>query len=504
MCEFLGPILKGDVTLVKEQELQSHPTKRGIKRSFFDADYEIRVNEFVKRASKDPDWAESILVSLAKKFGDRTKLDKTNQNFIKATSLKNYFNPIQKVLEMNNVTISWKRIRAAMPKSDEKDDTREYTNEEIQKMLLHCKIEDRVLVLLAASSGIRAGAFNLKWKHFVPIYEYENNYLWEENDITESVSKNGKIMCAMIRIYADSQDEYFAFITPECWKSIQGYRELWIKETKEEPKEDDPFFRKKGTHHIPLSDMGIRKRLERVLEEAGIRKPLPKDRRRHKVPAFNGFRRFYNKASKKSISKNSALASLILKENMMGHSGLIKLDKNYFKSNIAELVEEYLQTIPFLTISDEQRAKDELVNQMRKQKDQESFKDQIDTVKQELDELKYGPTGRRNKYNQSRLDSPDTPEMQLYTIGIPLLLELILPEEKKREIMKELEKAELENRKPNLHKIIGSKEMAEEEIEFFKKYLKEQSKRKSPSKPTNYVKPRLRIENFESIFADYN
>jgi len=504
MCEFLGPILNGDPELVKQQELQPNPTKRGIKRDFFDADYEIRVNEFVKRASKDPEWVESILVSLAKKFGARTRLDKTNQNFIKAISLKNYFNPIQKLLEMNNVTISWKRIRAAMPKSDEKDDTREYTNEEIQKMLLHCKIEDRVLVLLAASSGIRAGAFNLKWKHFVPIYEYENRYLWEENDITESVSRNGKIMCAMIRIYAGSQEEYFAFITPECWKSIQGYRELWIKETSKEPKEDDPFFRKKGTHHIPLSDMGIRKRLERVLEEAGIRKPLPKDKRRHKVPAFNGFRRFYNKASKKSISKNSALASLILKENMMGHSGLIKLDKNYFKSNIAELVEEYLQAIPFLTISDEQRAKDELVNQMRKQKDQKSFKDQIDIVKQELEELKYGPTGRRNKYNQSRLDAPDTPEMQLYTIGIPLLLELVLPEEKKRSMMKEFEKAELENRKPNLYKIFGNREMAEEQIQFLKKFLNEKSKRTNPSESTNYVRPRLRIENFELIFADYN
>ena len=504
MCEFLGPILNGDPELVKQQELQPNPTRRGIKRVFFDADYEIRANEFVKRAANDPDWAESIIVSLAKKFGERTKLEKIDPNYIKPTSLKNYFNPIQKLLEMNNVTISWKRIRATIPKSDEVDNTREYTYEEIQKMLLHCKIEDRVLVLLAASSGIRAGAFNLKWKHFVPIYEYENHYLWEENDVTESVTKNGKIICSMIRIYADSNEEYFAFITPECWNAIQGYRELWIKETKEEPKEDDPFFRKKGTHHIPLSDMGIRKRLERILEEAGIRKPLSKDKRRHKVPAFNGFRRFYNKASKKSISKNSALASLILKENMMGHSGLIKLDKNYFKSNIAELVEEYLQAIAFLTISDEQRAKDELIKQMRNQKDQESFKDQIDLMKQELEELKYGPTGRRNKYNQGRLDVPDTPEMKLVTMGIPLLLELLFTEEKKRDMMKEFEKAELENRKPNLHKIFGTKQMAEEQIQFLKKYLKEQSKRKNPSKPTKYVMPKFRIENLEATFADYN
>jgi len=89
-------------------------------------------------------------------------------------------------------------------------------------------------------------------------------------------------------------------------------------------------------------------------------------------------------------------------------------------------------------------------------------------------------------------------------LGLPILLELLFPEEKKRDMMKEFEKAELENRKPNLHKVFGSKEMAEEEMQFLKKFLKEQSNRKNISKPTNYVKPRLRIENFESIFADYN
>ena len=46
--------------------------------------------------------------------------------------------------------------------------------------------------------------------------------------------------------------------------------------------------------------------------------------------------------------------------------------------------------------------------------------------------------------------------------------------------------------------------MAEEQIQFLKKFLKDKSDRKNSSKLTNYVKPRLRIENLESIFADYN
>jgi len=70
--------------------------------------------------------------------------------------------------------------------------------------------------------------------------------------------------------------------------------------------------------------------------------------------------------------------------------------------------------------------------------------------------------------------------------------------------MKEFEKAELEDRKPDLHKIFGSREMDEDHIRFLKKYLKEQSKRKNPSKPTNYVKLRLGIENLEAMLPNYN
>jgi len=114
-------------------------------------------------------------------------------------------------------------------------------------------------------------------------------------------------------------------------------------------------------------------------------------------------------------------------------------------------------------------------SELEKEKENhELIKNQMNVMKQEIEDLKYGPIGRRNKYNQSRLDSPDTLEEQLYTIGLPLLVELVLPEEKKRDMMKEFEKAELENRKPDLHKIFGSREMDEDHIRFLKKYLKEQ------------------------------
>lgn len=377
LCEFFAPILEGDPKLVQEDQIRYKVKTRGVKRTFSDADFEVRATEFVNRAKKNPDWAEDLMLKLGEKFRKRSELPKNDPDYINPVSLKNYFVPIQKLLEMNRVTISWKRIRCTLPEPDNSDDTREYTYSEIQKMLHHSKLIDKVLILLAASSGIRAGAFSIKWKHLVPIYLYNERYLWDDQDVTESVQQKGHIVAAMIRIYANSNSEYVAFVTPECWNTIESYKSLWIQETNKEPKPNDPFFKKSGPFARELSEMGIRKRLERVLKESGIRTPLPQGKRRYDVPTFNGFRRFFNKANKKSLSKNSVLASLILKETMMGHGGLIKLDKNYFKAHVGELIEEYLNAVPNLTISDEFRLRSE---NLRLQKEQEASKTSAETI----------------------------------------------------------------------------------------------------------------------------
>jgi len=94
----------------------------------------------------------------------------------------------------------------------------------------------------------------------------------------------------------------------------------------------------------------------RLAKDTGLRNPLAQGKRRHNVPLMNGFRRFFNKLVKESDSRDSTLAQLIKKERMMGHkTGLIPLDANYFKTHVSELIEEYLQAVPNLTISEELR-----------------------------------------------------------------------------------------------------------------------------------------------------
>lgn len=354
LCEFLNPILVGDPQKVEEQKRNGHGKRSGVVPSYFDADFEERANELVKKASEDPEWAEAVLLKLSEKLRERTQLDKTDDNYLNPRSIYNYFKPIQKLFEMNGVAISWKRVKSTFPEEENIHETTEYTQKEIKKMLNYARVQDKVIILLAASSGIRAGAFDFKWKHVKPIYEFEGRMYWEDQEVTETVSSKGKVIAMMVKIYSGSRYEYIAFGTPECWRTIEAYKEHWEKEVGHPPKPDDVFFKQHGILVRPLTMDGLRKRLERVLVESGVRTPKPKGIRQYKVPAFNGFRRYFNKQNKKSLSKGSALSSLILKENMMGHTGLIKLDENYFKEHIHELIEEYLLSIPYLTISDEE------------------------------------------------------------------------------------------------------------------------------------------------------
>jgi len=69
----------------------------------------------------------------------------------------------------------------------------------------------------------------------------------------------------------------------------------------------------------------------------------------------------------------------------MSHTGLLKLDKNYFRTHWMELVEEYLEAIPSLTISSEERVKAENKRLRKETKTQEDLRKEI--KKEVMDEV---------------------------------------------------------------------------------------------------------------------
>ena len=363
LCEYLADILKGDPKKVEFQKNNPVKPKKGVKRQFFDADWQERATEFVQLAVNDPKTTESILISLVQKLKERNQLPKTHSDYITSAHLNHSLKPIKKLFDMNNVPFSWSRINAIFPEEETYVDYEEYKIEDIRHFLDYSNVITRVLILLWSSSGIRAGAFDFKWKHLHPVYLYNEKFYFEEGDITDEVKNSGQLVCGFIEIYAESKRwNYYAFITPECFRAIEVYREKWTKHFGVEPKPEDPFFANTRSKTVkPLTLMAIRRKLERLLVESGFRNKLPPGMKRYKTPAFNGFRYFFNKQNKKAYSQKGVLASLILKESMMGHTGLIQLDKNYFREHAYELIDEYLTAVPALTISEEERAKLQLV-----------------------------------------------------------------------------------------------------------------------------------------------
>jgi len=211
VCEYLKTILVGDLSLVEKQkqDMMISGKKLHYRRQYYDADFEIRVNELVKRAKADSKWIDSVLVAIASKLMDRTKLKKTDPDYIKSTMVENNLKPLKKLFSMVDVPIAWGKIDVMVnDENDIQDQSRGYTEDELETICKFCDPMERLMVKLGASSGIRAGAYDLNWGHIFKVYQIEKGkYVWEHEDVTESTVEY-PVVCGLIRVYADSTSEY--------------------------------------------------------------------------------------------------------------------------------------------------------------------------------------------------------------------------------------------------------------------------------------------------------
>ena len=310
--------------------------------------FEDRAAEILDKGRNEPAWTCGLMLELARELRERTTLEKDDPGYMSPTSINANFAPLQKLFVANDVALPWQRIRDTFPEMVMYE-TRGWTRDEIRKMLRHARgAVDRAIILVMASSGVRIGGMELKWSHIIPFY-YDGKDLHEGNGVLEEDASK-PIACAMLCVYASSFAEYAAFITPEAYEAVQDYRAVWAREAGREPKPNDPFIKKAGPSVVDLTHDGIKQRAYKVIWSAGLRGSETKEGKRYNVPGMNGFRRFCNKAMKDAASTDSPISSMIKKERMLGHSGLIKLDKNYFKVSSQELAKEYLNTVPNLTI----------------------------------------------------------------------------------------------------------------------------------------------------------
>jgi integrase len=109
--------------------------------------------------------------------------------------------------EMNDVVLNWKKIKKFINSEKTGNEIngkdRGYTHEEIQKILEFSDQRLKTAFLVLASTGMRVGA--LQSIRIRDLEKIDNLY--------------------KIVVYADDNEEYFVFTTPECAKEIDSYLE---------------------------------------------------------------------------------------------------------------------------------------------------------------------------------------------------------------------------------------------------------------------------------------
>lgn len=333
--------------------------------------FEDKIQTLVIKAKEDPKIASDMMVKILMLLRKRTELPTEHKDYLSPNSLRNDFKPFKKLFDMNDIALLWKRIYSMYPESVNTNPlkSRAYTLEEIRTMLEHCKnLMEKAIILVHASSGIRPQAFNFTWEDIQPIFRKDGKIIINQTE----EQTNAELVCATLTIYKRSSSEIPAFITPEAYHSLMEWKKEYAHDIGHEPKDTDPVFKTSGFMPKQISVDGIDSRLYKLLKRSQIIKPhLEKGVRRAEVPARMGFRYFFNQQVKNTASVDGLLGSLIKKEYMMDHKGLASFDRNYFKSNIEDLIKEYLPCVPNLTISptlklkEESEAKDVIIEQIR-------------------------------------------------------------------------------------------------------------------------------------------
>jgi len=342
-------------------------------------DMKERAKEFVNIAKNNQEKATQIILAYTRLLKARTVLAKNDKNYLNPSSVPNRIKPIKKLFDMNGIGIGWKRIYSTYPEEDNIHKGRGYTRDEIKLLLEHADgLATEFFILAACSGGMRVGAWNnLKWECVFPVYQKNGEYTIE--------SKDGVIVCAAMIVYKGTREEYISLISKEAWDKLELYKKEWARIANREPNNSDFLFQKFGTS--PITTSAIKKRMFKLVIKAGLRGSLPEGQKRHEVPITHGFRRFWDKVMMDTTRKSDKLSALVKKERLLGHDGIISTDKNYYWTDILDLVSDYMVAMPELTINDSERLRVELESEKTKNNQMALLNYEKDKALLRLDEL---------------------------------------------------------------------------------------------------------------------
>lgn len=270
---------------------------------------------------------------------------------LKPNSINTHLSAVELFLEMNRKIWHKKLVRRSIKKDDtEPQGKTPATNDDIQRMLESIKHpREKALIHFLASTGARPAGITdpiLRMKHL--------SYMPNPNNPTRELK-----WCYAIRIYDESKEGYWSFLTPETTIALDRYFG-WRKHIRHEGFNDEtPIFVNLTTKSKRqyLDGSGLRRIIEKAITNSGIER-IKKGHRYNKAMNYM-FRKRFNTILKLNNDVNSNIA-----EKLMAHKR--GLDGIYLQPTREECFREFVKAIPQLTIDPTERQKIEMESKQQK------------------------------------------------------------------------------------------------------------------------------------------
>lgn len=247
---------------------------------------------------------------------------------IKGCSIRGYLKPVYLFLDVNRIQYFPKAINRLIPKDKtKKGNDKPFTDEDIQNMLDYTNSSrTKALILFFSSVGGRSAILTdpiLRFKHLHSM----------------------PYGCKAILIHENSDEEYWAFLTPESSKAFEVYRDERIRKGENITPESPLFVIQKANRFKDESYLSI-PALNSIFFQLEKKAPIEKIKtsNRYDKALMYGFRKRFNTILKLESDVNFNIA-----EKLMAHKN--GLDGVYLKPTREECFAEFVKAIPQLTVS---------------------------------------------------------------------------------------------------------------------------------------------------------
>ena len=238
-------------------------------------------DSFVNLVRSEPRFAEKKVISYINE-----QVQRADEGQITESTIRNPLKSIKLLLEMNDASLNWKKIRRLLPAARGYALDRIPTIDEIRNILDAADARGKALTLMFLTSGLREGAVeSLRISDYSPIYS------------------DGKVVAGKIIIYNGEPERYTTFITPEALNALERYLEFRRDHGEilgyQSPLIRDKFDPVKGIYGhgkinseknvIPMTAPAVRQYYNRLFYTIGIR---AEKKRRHEF-SVHGFRKYF-------------------------------------------------------------------------------------------------------------------------------------------------------------------------------------------------------------------